>query len=62
MKFVCYWGEGYTGNGTASFGAEFFTEENGYTADDQAAILALDRGQVIDLTDPSGVHFVLRVE
>jgi hypothetical protein len=60
-KYVCYWGEGYDNN-TDIVDLDFFFPERGYSQEDIQAVTNLAVGVAVNLSDPSGTHYVLRVE
>jgi hypothetical protein len=60
-KYVCYWGEGYSQE-TQIVNQDFFFNLRGYEDEDIQAVADLALGGVLDFTDLSGTHYVLRVE
>ncbi len=61
-KFVTYWGASY-GIPTAEIHPlSWFTPAGGYTDVDIWEISELGIGESLDFTDPTGVHFLMRVE
>ncbi len=61
-KFVCYWRPALHNHVTEIRGADFFTKENGYYADDIETLANILIGESADLSHPTQVHYVLRVE
>lgn len=62
MRFVAYWGEGYGLPTVEIHPLEWFSTDCGYTHDNMWQLSSLKTGESIDLTDPSGIHYVMRVE
>ena len=59
-KFVCAWSDGYNENADiVSF--QFFTEDVGYERNDIERINKMKPFQIINLTDMSGFHIVVRI-
>jgi len=61
-QFLTVWGEGYERVHGGRKGISFFREELGYSEDAISKVKKLRKGQVADLTDPSGVHIVVRMK
>lgn len=60
-QFVCYWSTGIDAHVTEIRGADFFTQENGYSADDIETLANTLIGESADLSSPIQPHYVLRV-
>jgi hypothetical protein len=61
-KFVAYWGEGYGISTAEIHPLAWFSEDCGYTPANIWHLSNLKIGESADLTDLSGVHYVMRVE
>lgn len=61
-QFTCYWDDGYSFPQTTKELIKFFSEDNGYDLDTIAEIASLSIGQIVDLSDPSGIHIIERIE
>jgi len=46
---------------TEIHGADFFTQENGYSADDIEALANILIGESADISGPTQSHYVLRI-
>ena len=62
-RFVCYWGEGYTKEGTVEIvWIHHFNNDLGYTDEMIEKVSELDIHDVADLTEMWAHHVVLRVK
>jgi hypothetical protein len=59
--FLCYWGDGYGLPTHEVHALQWFTTDCGYQPSDIWAMSELAIGEPLDLTDLSGLHFVVRV-
>lgn len=60
-RFRAYWSNDFHKSGTETLGADFFSEEHCYTAEDVAAIAALEVGQVWQAPHYGDSHTVTRI-
>jgi hypothetical protein len=59
--FLCYWGEGYGQTTHEVHALQWFTPDCGYDHADAWRMSELAIGELLDLTDLSGQHYVVRV-
>ena len=59
-QFLVVWSDGYEPAESKLVALDFFSEDNGYEAEDLEAIDALKEGQDLDLSDLGGTHTVTR--
>lgn len=59
-QFLVVWSDGYEPAESRLVALDFFSEDNGYEAEDLEAIDALAEGQELDLSDLGGTHTVTR--
>ena len=60
-QFVCYWRCGIDDHVVEMHSADYFTKENGYSADDIEALANILIGESADLSSPTQPHYVLRI-
>jgi hypothetical protein len=60
-QFICYWRCGIDDHVTEIHSADFFTQENGYSADDIEALANILIGESADISGPTQSHYVLRI-
>lgn len=60
-EFLCYWRTGMVDHVAEIHGADFFTEENGYSKSDIEILANILISESADLSQPTQVHYVTRV-
>lgn len=61
-KFLAYWGAGYGLPTSEVHPLSWFTSDGGYSHAETWELSELEPHQMLDLSDDSGQHFVIRVE
>jgi hypothetical protein len=61
-KFLAYWGEGYGLPTSEVHPLSWFNSEGGYSHADTWNISELEPLEILDFSDGSGRHFIVRVD
>jgi hypothetical protein len=60
-QFVCYWRIGIDDHVCEIHGADFFTQDNGYSEEDIETLANIHISESADLSHPTQEHYVMRI-